>query len=112
MIDCKQCGGECCKKLAFQISKPKTVRDFEDMKWFLYHEGVIIYIDNEGSWLVQVPTRCTKLDKNDRCTIYDKRPPVCRFSKVEECEMNTNEMDVVFNTIEDLEKYMKKRKII
>jgi Fe-S-cluster containining protein len=112
MITCKECGGECCKKLAFQIEAPKNPVDYGDIKWYLYHKDVIVYIDNSGDWMVQVPIKCTKLDKNNRCTIYDERPPICRLSKVEECEKNTNEMDVVFRTVEDLEKYMKQKKII
>ena len=111
MVNCFECGGECCKKLAFNIDAPKTKSDFEDIKWFLFHENTIVYIDNEGDWLVQVPARCTKLDKNGRCTIYEKRPPICRNSKLEDCEKNTNEMDIVFETAEDLEKYMQQRKM-
>lgn len=112
MMTCKECGGECCKKLAFNVQPRLTKHDFEDLKWYLYHEGVIVYIDNEGDWMVQVPIKCTKLDKNNRCTIYDKRPPICREAKLEDCEMNTNEMAVVFETPEDLDAYMKEKKII
>jgi len=112
MINCDECKGECCRKLAFCIESPKNVIDFQDMKWYLYHEGTIVYIDNEGDWMVQVPVKCSKLDKDGRCTIYKDRPPICRLSKVEECEKNTNEMEVVFRTVEDLEKYMKQQKII
>lgn len=107
MVTCEECEGECCKKLAFHVEARLKKEDFEDLKWYLYHEGVIVYIDNEGDWMVQVPIKCTKLDKNGRCTIYDKRPPICRKSEVEDCEKNTNEMAVVFKTAKDLEKYMK-----
>lgn len=106
MINCSECRGECCKKLAFQVEKPRTKEDFEDMKWYLYHEGVLVYIDNCGDWMVQVPVKCTKLDKDGRCTIYKDRPPICRNSAVKDCEMNTNEMDVIFKTVEDLEDYI------
>jgi Fe-S-cluster containining protein len=108
MITCLECRGECCKKLAFNIEAPKNIIDFQDIKWYLYHEGVIVYIDNEGDWMVQVPVKCTKLGKNGRCTIYEDRPPICRMSKVEDCEKNTDEMAVVFRTVKDLESYMNK----
>ena len=111
MITCEECGGECCKKFAVQIEAPKSMVDYHDIKWYLYHTGVIVYIDNEGDWLVQIPIKCEKLDKNGRCTIYDKRPPICRTAKLEECEKNTNEMAVVFKDVEALEKYMKKKKL-
>ncbi len=112
MITCEECGGECCRKIAFHIETPKNVIDFEDVKWYLYHEGILVYIDNEEDWMVQVPIKCTKLDKDGKCTIYNKRPPICRMSKVEECEKNTNEMNVVFRNVADLEGYMKQQKII
>ena len=112
MVTCDECGGECCKKLAFHVEAPATRNDFEDMKWYLYHEGAIVYIDNEGDWMVQVQIRCSKLDKNGRCTIYEKRPPICRDSKVEECEKNANEMSIVFRNVKELEEYMKEKKII
>ena len=108
MIQCKECRGECCKKLAFHIDTPRNVLDFEDIKWYIYHKDALVYIDRDGDWMVQVPAVCSKLDKNGRCTIYDRRPPICRLSKVEDCEKNTNEMDVVFRTVKDLEKYMEK----
>lgn len=111
IVTCDKCRGECCRKIAFHIGPVYTKEDYEDMKWYLYHEGVIVYIDNEGDWLAQVPVKCSKLDEKGRCTIYDKRPPICRQSKVEECEMNSDEMSVIFNTVEDLEKYMRKKRI-
>jgi len=112
MTTCEECKGECCRKLAFHIQEPKSMIDFEDMKWYLYHEGCILYIDNEGDWLVQVPVKCAKLDRNGRCSIYDRRPPICRLSKVEECEKNIDEMKVVFRTVKDLENYMRKKGIL
>ena len=108
-ITCEKCKGECCKKLAFHIETPLNIIDYQDIKWYLYHEKTIVYIDNEGDWMVQIPVKCTKLGKDNKCKIYDKRPPICRLSKVEECEKNINEMAVVFNTVKDLEKYMKKK---
>ncbi len=110
MITCKDCNGDCCRKLAVQIDTPKTKRDFEDIKWYLYHEGISVYIDNEGDWLVQLPSRCTHLKRDGKCAIYERRPPVCREAKVSECERNIKETRVLFSKPEDIEKYLKKKR--
>ena len=97
MITCDNCSGDCCKTIAIYIDKPKSKDDFEDIKWYLYHENVYVYIDNKNDWLVLFPSKCMHL-KNGRCAIYDKRPPVCREAKIAECERNIKETKVLFKT--------------
>lgn len=104
-ISCSECRGECCRKIAFQIPAPVTLTDFEDIKWYIYHENALVYIDNDGDWLVQVPLKCTKLDSEGRCIIYEDRPPICRMSRTEDCEMNSREMDVVFRNALEVDEY-------
>lgn len=106
MITCDECGGDCCKRIAIQIEKPKTRDDIEDLKWYLYHDRLAVYIDNEGDWLVQVPVKCKHLI-NGKCSIYSGRPPVCRKAKVSECQRNVKETVKVFRTPEDVDTYLK-----
>jgi len=54
-----------------------------------------------------IPSKCKYLDKKGKCKIYNKRPHVCKISKVSECERNIEETKVLFKTPKDLEKYMK-----
>ncbi|MBD3314005.1 hypothetical protein GF345_06185 [Candidatus Woesearchaeota archaeon] len=110
MITCDDCNGMCCRKLAVHIDTPKTKDDFEDIKWYLYHEGISVYIDNEDDWLVMFPSKCRHLAKDGRCAIYDNRPPVCREAEVSECERNIKEIKHLFSEPEDLNNYLKKRK--
>ena len=60
MINCKECGGECCKSISIQIEKPTTKEDFEDLKWYLYHKGMFLYIDNENDWVAEIPIKTAK----------------------------------------------------
>ncbi len=106
MITCNECKGDCCRRIAVYIPKPRSKADFEDIKWYLYHEGISVYIDNEDEWLVVYPAKCMNL-KQGKCMIYDHRPPVCRDAKVSECERNIKEVKVLFENVEDLERYRK-----
>ena len=108
-MNCDKCDGECCKNIAIQIENPETKEDFEDLKWYLYHEGLIVYIDNEDDWLVQIPIKCKFLEKG-KCMIYDKRPPICKNSEVSNCEKNIKEAKIIFKNDEDVENYIKSLK--
>ena len=81
-----------------------------DIKWYLYHPGISVYIDVDNVWNVQFDTQCKYLDKKGKCTIYDKRPPVCRNAKVEECHMNKKEIKEFFGSVEEYEAWLKKNK--
>src|SRR3972149_674299 len=109
MISCNDCEGECCKRIAIPIDNPETLEDYEDLKWYLYHTGLTIYVDNEDDWLVQVPVGCKHL-KGGKCVIYDKRPPICRKSAVADCERNIKEVKFELKTPEDVDKHIKSLK--
>lgn len=111
MINCEECGGECCKKIAVEIDKPKTKKDFLDIKWYLAHKDINVYIDNENTWLVQFNSKC-KFLKNRKCEIYKDRFPVCKNANLEECEVNSNEVKTLFKNIEEYEEYLKRKKIL
>jgi len=110
MITCDECRGECCRVLVIEIDTPKTRDDYEDIKWYLYHPGVSVYIDMNNAWNVQFNTKCKYLDENGRCLIYDKRPPVCKKAKVEECQKNKREVKYFFASVEEYEAWLNKNK--
>jgi len=109
MIDCEECDGDCCRKLAVDIDTPKTKEDFEDIKWYLYHPGTYTYIDVDGKWCLQWNISCMHL-KDGKCMIYEKRPPVCRKAKVKECERNEKEIKVFFRNVEEYGEWLKTKK--
>lgn len=65
----------------------------------------IQYLDYETQWNI-VPTefrRCVFLDDNNSCSVYEKRPLVCRSTLVsspsENCKLEgTNEIEPIYNT--------------
>lgn len=107
MINCDECGGECCKKITFVLEDPETDDDIEDLKWYLYHETIKLYIDDEDDIIAEVPVKC-KMLKDGKCIIYEKRPPVCRQAEISDCEANNEDIKVLFKIPEDIDKYFKK----
>jgi uncharacterized protein len=84
MNKCKGCD-LCCRYVVIEIDKPKTEEDFDEIVWFLVHKNVRVFIDNDNSWNLQFDSACEKL-KGGKCSIYDKRPSICRKYSTESCE--------------------------
>jgi Fe-S-cluster containining protein len=84
-ILCEHCPAACCRYLAIEIDKPKTQRDHDDIRWFILHEGITVFVE-EGSWYIQIQTRCKQLGLNNLCQIYDTRPEICRDYEPGECD--------------------------
>lgn len=76
-ITCEHCAAACCRYLALPMDKPASARDYNDLRWYLMHEGVTVFVE-EGEWFVQFQTRCRNLGADNRCTIYETRPGICR----------------------------------
>jgi len=66
-MGCKQCG-ECCKWMAVSTSLPKAL----DLQWITLRGGFV------KNGVVFLPCRCTALDKDNKCKVYDQRPHICR----------------------------------
>ncbi len=107
--ECGKCGAKCCKDISLEIDQPEDFEDFENLKWFLAHKKVTIYIDNEDDWLVEFETDCKFLDKENKCTIYDKRYKVCREHCPSTCVVNGGEdfFKRMFKSAEEIDEYMK-----
>lgn len=45
-ISCEGCS-KCCEYIAVEIDKPETEEDFENIKWFLLHKNVKVFIQEE-----------------------------------------------------------------
>ena len=90
------------------MDKPKTLEDWDIIRWMVAHENVAVYMDEEGDWLVEFKTKCSKLDDKNRCTIYKIRPKTCSDYPMEDCIMNADEAaeKIRFDTMEEVEKYI------
>jgi Fe-S-cluster containining protein len=84
---CETCKGLCCRYFCFQIDEPDDYEEFEDVRWYLYHEGVSVHIDEDGDWFIQIANVCTALDENYRCKVYENRPLICRGYSTDNCEV-------------------------
>lgn len=82
---CEHCTAECCHYVALPIDEPETRRDFDDIRWYLMHEGVIVFVE-DGDWYVQFRTRCRNLRADFKCGVYETRPEICREYKAGECD--------------------------
>ncbi|MFA5173684.1 MAG: YkgJ family cysteine cluster protein [Candidatus Pacearchaeota archaeon] len=111
-LTCEGCNGKCCRYVATEIDPPKDKESYEEIIWFLLHENIEVFIENK-EWYIQFTTPCKKLDKKWRCSIYEKRPQICRDLKIDECEHHGESIaeDVVFKKPEDFIEYMKKKGI-
>lgn len=107
---CSGCSN-CCEYVVLEIDKPTTLKDFDQLFWYLLHQDVWVYLDHEGSWNVQFNTPCKKLDDR-RCGIYTRRPYVCRGYQVDNCSRyGEGEAEKVLLTCEeDLFRYLAEKR--
>ena len=82
---CEKCGAECCTYFCFEIDEPDSCEEFEDVRWYLYHEGVTVHVD-DGDWYISIENRCKNLTGNGLCLIYEERPLICRGYSLENCD--------------------------
>lgn len=81
---CEGCD-HCCRYVTIPIDRPRSRRDFDNIRWYLLHRNVSVLCDWEGSWMVQFDTPCDWL-KDGRCSHYLHRPEVCREYDPADCE--------------------------
>ena len=103
---CDECVALCCRYFAFAIEKPKTKRDFDDVRWYMLHEDTIIFVE-DGEWYIQVNRKCKELQPDNRCGIYHGRPAICRGYKTGDCDWHGDEYeyDHLFTEPEQIELY-------
>lgn len=84
-ILCEHCAAACCRYLAIEIDKPANKRDYDDIRWYLMHEGITVFVE-EGDWYIQIQTRCKNLGPDNLCQVYDTRPEICSEYEAGECD--------------------------
>jgi len=110
--DCPKCKSQCCKSVTIEIDTPHSKKDFDEIKWFVLHENVIVYIDTERKWNLEFVSPCKALDKNGLCTIYKDRPIICRLypKSDESCVFEDNPCRKIFTKAEEVTAYFDKKK--
>ncbi len=105
--DCEGCNGKCCRYVAIEIDTPETLEDMEDIKWYVCHKNIQVYVDDDKVWHIEFLSPCEFLGEDNMCTIYDKRPKICREYDHEECHFhNDYEEKHSFKTLSDVETYI------
>ncbi len=104
---CNKCTGLCCRYLALPIDTPTSKADYDDIRWYLAHKGISIFVE-KGDWYINIDNPCKYLTSNHRCSIYEKRPRICRTYKHKDCEFHNGDYDykLYFKSMEQLEDYL------
>ena len=104
---CAACGGRCCNYIAIGIDSPRSRVGLENIRWFLLHENVAVYISHDKEWYVEFTAPCTALNKKNRCMVYERRPKVCRdYGNGEgDCEYYDTPHEAKFETLEQFESW-------
>jgi len=108
-VDCRDCDAKCCRYFCFEIDAPDDFNEFEDLRWYLCHEGVSLHIE-DGDWYIALANPCKMLGDDNRCRIYDERPMICREYDMGNCDRAEGEYehDEEFHTPEELEAYARR----
>lgn len=105
--DCFSCNGACCRYVVVEIDKPEELVDFDEIKWYVAHKNINVFVDEEGDWHIEFITPCEYLGEDNLCKIYEKRPQICRDFSVEDCPHHNEYIEAhTFTCLEDVEKFI------
>lgn len=82
---CEYCTGKCCRYIALPIETPTEWKDFDEIRWFLAHKDISVFVDS-GAWYLMAHRDCNHLLPDNRCGIYHDRMQVCRNYTTAKCE--------------------------
>ncbi|MDD9953108.1 MAG: hypothetical protein OXR66_02125 [Candidatus Woesearchaeota archaeon] len=109
---CKDCTAECCKHVAIPLETPEDADDWQAIADYLNYEGMSVYKDHDGDWLVECKTRCNQLDDN-RCMAFKEnmQPMTCREYDMHTCVMNSpgDYFTIMFTRPEEVVAHAKKK---
>lgn len=110
-ILCTKCTGLCCRYFALPIDTPEDWGDYDDIRWYLAHEDVTVFVE-DGDWYLNVINKCRYLSEKDyKCGNYDLRPRICRGYETETCDHISDDYDydyeMNFTSDTQMEEYMK-----
>jgi Fe-S-cluster containining protein len=89
-----------------EIDTPETRRQYDDIRWYLVHQNVFVFIEKR-KWYLGIYSRCKHLQSDNRCGIYETRPKICREYSTDNCDYHGGEYDwqVLFSSAEQLAAY-------
>jgi uncharacterized protein len=106
---CRKCTGLCCRYFALPLDKPKEKSDFEDIRWYLCHKDVTVFVE-KGDWYLNIKNKCRHISEKDhRCRIYETRPKICRKYRHADCDYTDGQYDYELHFTDDkqMQEYIK-----
>jgi len=106
---CKKCDGKCCRYFALPIETPEDWDDFDDIRWYLCHRDVSVFVE-DGDWYLNVKNTCQYLSEADfRCQNYHLRPRICRGYDTDNCDLTGDDYgyELHFTNDRQMEEYMR-----
>ena len=88
-ILCDHCTARCCHYFALPIDTPVDRNDYDNIRWYLLHGTVSVFVD-DGNWYLLIHNTCDQLDAAGRCGIYQTRPNICREYSTDNCEYDND----------------------
>ena len=104
-------GATCCTYVTQPIDTPRAKEDFSNLLWQVSHRGVHVFRD-EGAWFLLFEGKCTHLQPDVRCGIFETRPQACRDHSNDHCELDAPReegFDLHFRIYDELLDYCKKK---
>jgi Fe-S-cluster containining protein len=107
---CDSCSGLCCRYFALPLDNPTSVVDYDNIRWYLCHENVVVFIEKR-QWYIGIMARCKHLMEDNRCGIYHTRPRVCRSYSTSNCDYHGGEYEFekLFTSAEQLREYAEEK---
>ncbi|HPY76927.1 MAG TPA: YkgJ family cysteine cluster protein [Anaerohalosphaeraceae bacterium] len=105
---CLGCTGLCCRYFALPIDTPEDWGDYDDIRWYLSHEDVTVFVE-KGDWYLNIKNKCRHLNGENRCHNYHLRPKICRSYRTADCDRTSDEYDyeLHFHNDRQMEEYMR-----
>ena len=109
---CSRCrGSTCCTYVTQHIDTPRSIEDFDILLWQVAHKETQLYKDCDG-WFLIMHNSCSYLLEDGRCSIYDRRPMICREHSSDDCEFgqeDEEDYELFFPDFDSLDAYCRKR---
>ncbi len=104
---CKEPYGD---TLVLPLDTPEDWNDYDDMRWYLAHKRVSIYVW-QGKWYLQIRNKCRYLAKKKRkCKIQTERPAFCTGrSHVPDRSTMLDKSDMYFRDDKQMKEWMRIR---
>jgi len=108
----RHCEARCCRYITVMVPPPRSEPDWDEVRWWLAHEGVIVTHDADG-WMLSVMVRCQNLGADNACGIYPDHMLACKEYDPTDCEF-TGEVpfDVKLECEEDLADYLERKRLV